>query len=249
MFHPSTQVVFIFGHQRSGTNLLFRLLSDSLGARSYNEDNMDAFTCFRLRDTESIDALIATSARPCVFKPISQTMNFVEILASHRGARGVFIFRNPLDVVTSLLREYGSSLHELTHDIGYNFMVNRLRDLNITLSDWRPIDAIIDRFSGRFSLSSDFASKCALRWLLQHATLQQRGILQSSAVVPIAYEDILAHPEQVSMRLSAHLQADVGLPAMPHQRDGTDFFRDSIDVQLARDCMELFEAFREASRQ
>ncbi len=162
-------------------------------------------------DTESINALIATSSRPCVFKPISQTMNFVEILASHRGAKGVFIFRNPLDVVMSFLREYGSSLHELTHDIGYNFMVNRLRDLNITLSDWGPIDAIIERFSGRFSLSSDFASKCALRWLLQHATLQQRGILKSPAVVLIAYEDILAYPEQVSTRLSAHLQANVVL--------------------------------------
>ena len=52
MLHPSTQAVFIFGHQRSGTNLLFHLLSDSLGARSYNEDNMEAFTCFRLHDTD-----------------------------------------------------------------------------------------------------------------------------------------------------------------------------------------------------
>ena len=165
------------------------------------------------------------------------------------GCQGRIHLSDPLDVVTSLLREYGSSLHELTHDIGYNFMVNRLRDLNITLSDWRPIDAIIERFSGRFSLSSDFASKCALRWLLQHATLQQRGILKSPAVVPIAYEDILAYPEQVSTRLSAHLQANVVLPAMSHQRDGADFFRDSIDVQLARDCMKQFEAFREVSRQ
>ena len=124
MFQSSTEAVFLFGHQRSGTNLLFKLLCDCLDAKPYNEDNADAFCGFRLRDAQSISALIARSSQVCVFKPISQTMNFVEIMERHPGAKALFIFRNPLNVVMSLLREFGSTMHELTHDIGYNFVQN-----------------------------------------------------------------------------------------------------------------------------
>jgi hypothetical protein len=247
MLH-SPRAIFLFGHQRSGTNLLFRLLGESLGARLFNEDNEDAFCNFRLRDVASINTLIAGSDTMCIFKPVSQTISFIEILERTDEAKGVLIFRNPLDVVLSSLREFGATVHELNHDIAYNFMQNRLHDLGITLADWRAIDAIADDFRGRFSLSSDFASKFALSWLLLHTTLLQRGITRHPGVALISYEDLVSNPGIAAARLSRHLCMNISLPEAPLRQGQNDFFTDRIDVQLARDCIRLFEYYRDAAR-
>ena len=125
-----------------------------------------------------------------------------------------------------------------------------MQDLDISLSDWGPLDAVVERFRGRFSLSSDYASKFGLVWLLMHTTLLHRGITRHRDLVMISYEDLLTVPGKVSARLSDHLRTDVALAdAPPHQKGGREFFRDSIDVELARDCMALFDAYRDASRQ
>jgi hypothetical protein len=249
MFHPSTQAVFVFGHHRSGTNLLFQLLRDSLDAQAYNEDNSDAFQNFRLRDSYSIGALIReASPRPCLFKPISETITFIEVLGCYPDARGIFIFRDPLDVVASSLREFGPGMHSLNHDIAYNFIQNRLRDLRISIADWEPIDRIIERYRGRFSLSGDFASKFALNWLLMHAALLERGIILHPKMTLVAYEDLVAAPAKISNQLSEYLQIDLVLPPVPPQIFERTFFTDKIDVQLVRDCAEIFRVYQDASR-
>lgn len=249
MFNCSAQAIFVFGHHRSGTNLLFQLLRDSLGARAYNEDSADAFQNFRLRDTQSLAALIRDAApRPCLFKPISQTITFIEVLKCHPDSRGIFIFRNPLDVVASSLREFGAGMHSLTHDIAYNFLQNRLQDLGISIADWASIDSIAERYRGRFSLSGDFASKFALNWLLMHATLLQRGITLHPEMTLIAFEDLVATPLKISNQLSEYLQIDVTLPPVPPQTFERTFFSDKIDVQLVRDSAEMFRTYQDATR-
>jgi hypothetical protein len=247
---PSTpQAVFVIGHQRSGTNLLFNLICEGLEATPYNEGSAEAFHNFRLHQPCIINRLVAASRCPSVFKPISQTINFVEIIDCVPDSKAVFIFRNPLEVVVSSLREFGSAMNLLNHDIYYNFVQNKLQDLRIQLPDWNALDRITERYRSRFSLTGDFASKFALNWLLLHVTLLQRGIDRHPATVVIAYDDLVEEPQFVEKQLSQHLQTNIALPRIPSRTSENYYFVDSIDIQLAQDCLEIFQKFKRVARQ
>lgn len=160
MYCTPARAIFLFGRQRSGTNLLFRLLCESLDARPFNEDNQEVFQNFRIRNVNLLNTIVTASSRPSVFKPVTETANFIEVVQAVPHARAILIFRNPLDVVLSSLSEFGSAMHTLTHDITYNFIENRLQDVGISLPEWRPIENIIDRYRGRFSVSADCVEIC-----------------------------------------------------------------------------------------
>jgi hypothetical protein len=246
MFQRTPSALFIVGHQRSGTSLLFRLLRDSTGARPFDEDNAEAFVNFRLKEPECISNLITLSGHSCIFKPISQTISFLEILDGHPNSKAVFIYRNPLDVVMSCVLEFQANAHGLARELTYNYTRNRLKDVGVTLTSWHEIDAVLDRYRGRFSPSSNSASMFALNWLLLHTALVQRRLIIHPDVVIVRYEDLVESPGKTARILADRLGIQITFPDRFRRDQERHFFRDQIDVQLARDCMNLFQMYQDS---
>ena len=66
--------VFIFGEQRSGTNMLINTLNHSIDTDCYFETDDKAFDNYQLRDCKTIQKIINDSYAKCViFKAISDS--------------------------------------------------------------------------------------------------------------------------------------------------------------------------------
>lgn len=99
---------FLVGSGRSGTDLLAHCLGQSTWVQPVNEDNPAAFANWRLRDLETLRAVVAgSSARLVLFKPIVETMRIGELLDQFEGARALFLFRNYRDSINSRSRFFG----------------------------------------------------------------------------------------------------------------------------------------------
>jgi hypothetical protein len=182
--------LFVFGHQRSGTNVLMDTLAASIACDVVNEGDPAGFTNFRLRPVPEVARLVEASAPGCLMKPISESLSFREIMQAHPGSRAVFIIRNPLDVVPSFLTEFRDALPSVAHGIVHNYHWMRLRDAGVTLECWAEVDRVLDKYAGRFDARQDMPSVAALSWLLLHTALRGRGILGAAGCAVVDYDDL-----------------------------------------------------------
>jgi hypothetical protein len=213
----------------------------------YNEDHVDAFRGFALRCMEDISALIEKSPIGCIFKPISDSMRFKEILESFPEGRAVFVIRNPLDIILSFKLEFKSALPNLAHDIVYHYKWSRLSDLNITFSSWDPVDCYIEKYSSRFNSTGDYASLIALNWLLMHTLLICRGICTNRSCAIVLYDDIFHNKDAVDRNVTKLLGSDVNISFPKYSSRERRFYKEDIDVELAKDCMETYAYLKRAS--
>jgi len=236
--------LFVFGHQRSGTNVLVETLAAGLDCDMLNEDHPGAFDNFRLRQDGALQALVAASPRGCLLKPITDSLRFREVMQSVPGSAAVFIVRNPLEVVPSFLMEFRDSLPTVAYGIVHNYRWTRLRDVGVDLEDWAEVDRLMDKYAGRFDPRRDAPSVVALGWLLLHAALLGRGILGAAGCAVVDYPDLFDPEGALARKLAPALGASVPLrPARRRVRE-THAFASSIDVELAADCLDLYDTFR-----
>lgn len=238
--------LFVFGHQRSGTNVLVETLAAGLDCDVLNEDYPGAFDNFRLRQDGALQALVAASTRGCLLKPITDSLRFREVMQSVPGSAAVFIVRNPLEVVPSFLMEFRDSLPAVAYDIVHNFRWTRLRDVGVELEDWAGVDRLMDKYAGRFDPRRDAPSVVALGWLLLHAALQGRGILGAAGCAVVDYPDLFDPGGALARKVAPALGAAVPLHPARRRKRETHAFASSIDVELAADCLDLYETFRSA---
>ena len=236
--------LFVFGHQRSGTNVLVETLAAGLDCDVLNEDHPDAFDDFRLRQDGAVQALVAASRKGCLLKPITDSLRFREVMQSVPRSAGVFIIRNPLEVVPSFLMEFRDSLATVAYDIAHNYRWTRLRDVGVELESWAEVDRLMDKYAGRFDPRRDAPSVVALGWLLLHAALQGRGLLGAAGCAVVDYADLFDPGGALAHKLAPALGATVPLrPALRRVRE-THAFASSIDIELASDCLDLYDNFR-----
>jgi sulfotransferase family protein len=236
-----TPAIFVFGFQRSGTNLLFRLLSENLDVISYNEENTNAFNGFRLKDPETISSLIRKADRTCIFKPISESLNFLAIINRQKNSKALVIFRNPLHTVLSWVYESRSNRVEVDHSIIHNFVLDRLNDLGLSGGlSWAGLDEILNRYSGRFRSSADTPSKVCLLWVLTYTVMLQHGLSENPNVMLVCYEELVSRPANVSGAIGQWLGLELSFPANAFFSRERHYFSDVIDIQLANESLELY---------
>lgn len=238
--------LFVFGHQRSGTNLLMDTVAASVACDAVNEGDPAGFENFRLRPTAEVARLIEASAPGCLMKPITDSLRFREIMQAFPGSRAVFIIRNPLDVVPSFLMEFRGSLPSVAHDIVHNYHWTRLRDVGVTLESWVEVDRVLDKYGGRFDAQQDQASVVALGWLLLHVALQGRGILGAAGCSVVDYDDLF-DDGALGRKMAPLFDAPARIGPARRRRRETHFFSSSVDVELMKDCLDTYDAFRAGS--
>ena len=236
--------LFVFGHQRSGTNVLVDTIAASVACDVVNEGDPAGFENFRLRPHADVARLLKASARGCLLKPISESLRFREIMQAFPGSRAVFAIRNPLEVVPSFLMEFRGNLPAVAHDIVHNYRWTRLRDVGVTLESWAEVDRLLDKYAGRFDAQGDLPSVVALGWLLLHTALRSRGILDAAGCAVVDYDDLFDAGGALSRKVAPLLGAPAAVRPAHRRRREAHAFASRLDIELARDCLDTYEAFR-----
>jgi hypothetical protein len=187
--------IFLFGHQRSGTNYAFSILQTISGTISFNEDNIEAFKNYHLREISVINSLIdKNKGKVVLLKPISDTMRLLDMRESFPNCGIIFLYRRPQEVIDSAAYEFSGDIQIVNHVINYDFFSNRLKETTKRVWDLPKLDIILDKFSKRFSSIGDYADKIALLWLVIHQFLLESGSLQGDNLMLISYEELTRFP-------------------------------------------------------
>ncbi len=192
---------FVFGAQRSGTNMLLAALSQGSRVESINETDEEAFANYRLRSIDTICQLIDSSFADCVvFKPICDSQRAAELLDSIPGSAALWIYRHYDDVVNSALRqftEHARYLHYMLHEPD--------------IADWRienvtDEDMALVRQHHEAGLSD--ASARALIWYLRNTLFFQQGLDSDERVRLICYERTVTQPQETFAAICEHLDIE-----------------------------------------
>jgi hypothetical protein len=242
-----TTAVFVFGDQRSGTNMLKECFTRTRSTDVYNESDEDAFDDFMLRPLDTLDRLIDSShASHVIFKSLADSARARELLAHFADSRAIWIYRNYKDVVNSAVRT--------TH------WRSPLENLRITLEEperarWRRMNLSseqLDLLRRHYDRGLSDNSARALFWYVRNDLLFSQDLADDPRITLISYESLIAHPDEELHRAWAH----VGLTLEPEYhahfsprsigRHPEPEIDEEID-RLAQSMMERLEAARARS--
>lgn len=116
---------------------------------------------------------------------------------------------------------------------------------------------MLDKYGGRFDARQDLPSVVALGWLLLHAALRSRGILGAAGCAVVDHADLFdgggadgggaGGGGALGRKLAPLFDAPASiLPAQRRPRE-THVFVSSLDIELAKDCLDTYRIFREGA--
>lgn len=186
--------VFIFGEQRSGTNMLLDCFRRSPRTATYNETDDDAFIDYELRDLSVIADLVRRSpASHVVLKPTADGNRAGEILDTLPGSRAIWIYRRYQDAVTSALALFRETSLQYLQKIAARAPSARWRAVNLSKDDVAMVDAHLRR-----GISE--ASARALIWYIRNGFYFRLGLDRRPDVMLINYEELVRDPKHVVAR-------------------------------------------------
>ena len=108
---PDKQTVFISGMQRSGTNMLMKILDYNLNTDVYHETDYRAFDNYKMRDRVVIRQLLArSSASTFIIKSLFELQDIKQLMTDFSPAKTVWIVRSYDDVTNSMLASFRENI-------------------------------------------------------------------------------------------------------------------------------------------
>lgn len=179
--------LFVFGEQRSGTNMMMRIFNRCPSVECYDENDDEAFDNYVLREVSVIDKLIKKSKfKTVAFKPICDSQNAHNLLNTFTNAKAFWIFRHYYDVVNSSLRNFHDHRSYL-HDMLYDKNKAGWRVENVTEENMDMV-----RYFHKKNI--DDASSRALIWYLRNSLYFQQNLETNKRVLLVRYEELVNFP-------------------------------------------------------
>jgi len=236
--------VFVFGCQRSGTNMLVDVLANSAHTQTYQEDNGAAFVRNRLKSMAVQHALIRRAAcRVVVFKPITESQHASMLLDAHPNARAIWIFRDVDATSASAVDKWGDK--QIT-------LIRRLCDGTLPPNHWLTECVPDARRAWACEMSAALPNMTAheaasIKWVLRNAIYFDLGLHErADRVLLVRYEDITREPSRYVPPVFAFL----GLPFEPAYTDAIKHSanrpRPAMDARLRAACDELTAQLHDA---
>lgn len=203
--------VFLFGAQRSGTNMVTYGLAMAPEFEVYNEGDRRAFDNFRLRDPETISRLISSSRHDFVlFKPLLDSHRAVEILSEpswETEPRGIWVYREVRTRARSAVAKFGDSnlriLQRWSEDPDFDHW-----QLGGGVGTSEATREVIESFDMARLSPLDGA---ALFWFARNSLYFELGLDDRPDVHLVSYEGFLCEPERTMRGLCDFL----GFPYRP----------------------------------
>ena len=111
---------------------------------------------------------------------------------------------------------------------------------------------MLDKYGGRFDARQDLPSVVALGWLLLHAALRGRGILGAAGCAVVDHADLFDGggtdgSGALGRKLAPLFDAPVRILTAQRRPRETHVFASSLDIELAKDCLDTYRIFREGA--
>ena len=228
---------------RSGTNMLVRALDRCPDTECFNENDERAFRDYRIRDLDTITALIDRSpARLVIFKPLTDSQHAVELLHRYAGAKAIWIYRHYHDAITSALKNWTEHYRYLRYVLHEPEVADWRRE-NLTDEQLAKLAELHDR-----NVGDDTAR--AFIWYLRTSLYFEQGLERRSDVLLVNYERLVAAIDAGFRRIAAF----AGCTYSP--RMGRGVFATSvgkshslaIDADVENLCRELWERLERTYR-
>lgn len=182
-----SRAVFVIGSGRSGTDILVHCLAHSLDVMLINEGDRLAFENWRLKDLDTVKAVVNTSGAPLVlFKPIVETMRVQEFLKEFHDSRAVFIIRDYRDAINSMSSFFGESHVRAINswvESGFSrfpLLPEELRNLVIKI----------------WSDDTSIETACGIYWLVYNSSYFFLGLSADDRIRLVSYESLVTTPEK-----------------------------------------------------
>ncbi len=187
-----SQVAFVMGCQRSGTNMTLWTLDRSMDVDAIEESDPRAFVRCRLKEKPICDDIVERSTAKCVvFKPICDSHRALELYAAYPGSKGVWIYRDYRDVANSAVKYWGDQT------------LHYMQDLAVGQGDWGFAQW------NREKLSDDCLSivkeavndnltphgAAALFWYMRNQTFFDQQLDKHPATLLTNYENTVTHAQ------------------------------------------------------
>ena len=230
--------IFVFGVQRSGTNMVMNTLDCSMKCQVFHDHDERAFDAYRIRSQSIIEPLINNSVFQFhLFKPLLDSDDFKNILHSYQPSYGIWVVRDYRDVVNS-------------HTVRWTDMADTLRAIAAgeMQDDWRAKGLTIDGQQTLKKFANEHLgneSAVALFWYLRNQMMLETRSLEDNLKV-VRYETLVANPRQSFESLFEW----IGLPFKPaycshiHPRAIAAKAAPKVDPEIAALCEQLDQTIK-----
>ena len=229
--------VFVVGLQRSGTNLVMRLLDRFPETEVHNENSRVAFDRFRLKQAEVASIVDRSPHRLVVFKPLMDSHAVTDLLATgdaERPARAIWVYRNPDARARSAVAKFGA---------------NNLEAVTAIARGRSPIPWQAEGLSAEaieLAASMDYEqmtpeSGAILMWYLRNVIYFDQGLDLRDDILLLSYDMLVASPTEVREALLTFvgLSERTGLFADDEVRNRRPTVYDDVPADLRRLCDDL----------
>lgn len=235
---PNTTAVFILGVQRSGTTMLTGCFERSFEFDVFREIS-DAMLNFRIKEDSVIRGLVARSHhRYAVFKPLTDSHRAKEFLMFTPKAYVIWMFRRVEDRANSAVIKSGTHNLEVLRGIADGSGLDRWQALGIS----EQVRRLVASYDYSQMTPHDAA---ALMWYVRNSLFFTLGLDKEENVLPLAYEDFVADPQQVMLSICDFLGAsfDPEMVSVVHARSvkKTD---SPISEEMRKKGQELYDQIR-----
>lgn len=188
----SKQILFIFGCQRSGTTATLNYFKTLKGVKTFEEhndiihirkDNYDGKLSLRLCELDKlIDIINRQKEDKIVIKPLVESQSAHHILENIPNSFGLWMYRNPKDVIASMLHKWGEI-------IGKSF-IDAI--VNNEKGNWRNEKVSPQLINFLFSLKNDCQfltseDKAAIFWYVRNTFYFSQQLNKNSNISKINY--------------------------------------------------------------
>lgn len=194
--------VFLFGVQRSGTNMVTRGLATSPAFEVYNEANAAAFHRYVLRPDPVIRSLVDNSRHAYVlFKPLCDSHRVTELLddlGTRKAGTALWAYRDVDGRVRSALAHFGTNNLEVLREIAAGGGNDRWQARGMSAAN-RELVASFD-----YSAMTP-ESAAALFWYVRNSLFFDQGLDERDDVILVSYNALLADPQPTMTAMCALL--------------------------------------------
>ncbi len=234
-----TYPAFVLGVQRSGTNMLLKVLDQSPQTLVYNEDHRRVFTrSYRLHSLDTVERIRRTAkSRVVVFKPILELQLADQFLNNWLDTRIIWIFRQYEDVGNSAMRRWVKT--QRNH-------IKRLAttpDTNHWFVERVPAD-VQELVASYYEPEMDFADAAALKWYVRNKWFFLNNLdHHPDRVMLINYQDFVENPVHMGQRMFDFLDLEFKPQYVDdvHASSVNKHPFPAINPEIAALCNELYD--------
>lgn len=185
---------FLFGMQRSGTNMVVWTLDKMKDILLYNENNSDAFSKFELISLENTLSICNSHPnKKVIFKCLQDSYQISVMLEEFPDSKALFILRNYDAVINSQLMAFKEEkeLHFIERVTKYIDKTHKFFALNVESSLKDEIHRIAKNL---YTPEINRASLIGILWIIRNTIFLNQNFHKHPRVKFLKYEEIIAAP-------------------------------------------------------